>query len=182
MFIRPAERRDRKQIRQLIQHRETITQTELEVAMQVLDEALRHPERGDYYVFCAIDDSGSIAGYICFGPIPLTDDCYDLYWIVVDKSFAKRGMGTGLLAFMEGFLAGKGARQLYVDTESGPAYEAARSFYEKNGFHEVCVLDDFYRKGASKLIFMKEVMQVVKRKEENGHAAENTQSYRPGVS
>jgi GNAT superfamily N-acetyltransferase len=149
--------------------------------MQVLDEALRHPERGDYCVFCAIDDSGSIAGYICFGPIPMTDDCYDLYWIVVDKSFSKKGVGTRLLEFMEGFLTRKGARQIYVDTESSPAYETARSFYEKKGFREVCVLDDFYRKGANKLIFMKEVTQIVKREEENGRPGENTQSYRPGV-
>ena len=182
MLIRPAERQDRKQIRQLIQHRGTFNQTEIQVAMQVLDEALRHPERGDYYVFCAIDDSGSIAGYMCFGPIPMTDDCYDLYWIVVDSKFSKRGVGTRLLEFMEGFLARKGARQIYVDTESGPAYEAARSFYKKNSFREVSVLDDFYRKGANKLIFVKEVMQVVQREEENGHAGENTQSYRPGVS
>jgi GNAT superfamily N-acetyltransferase len=157
MFIRSVERQDRKQIRQLIEHRETFNETEIRVAMEVLDEALRHPERGDYHVFCAIDDPGSIAGYICFGAIPMTDDCYDLYWIVVDKRFARKGVGRKLLEFMERFLARKRARRIYIDTESGPAYEAARSFYEKNGFRLACVLDDFYRKGANKLIYMKEV-------------------------
>lgn len=157
MFIRPVERQDRKQIRHLIEHGGTFNETEIRVAMEVLDEALRHPEKGDYHVFCAIDDSGSIAGYICFGPIPMTDDCYDLYWIVVDKKFSRKGVGGKLLEFMEGFLARKRARLIYVDTESSLAYEAARSFYEKNGFRVVCVLDDFYRKGANKLIFMKEV-------------------------
>jgi len=157
MFIRPVERQDRKQIRQLIEHRGTFNETEIRVATEVLNEALRRPGEGDYLVFCAIDDSRSIAGYICFGPIPMTDDCYDLYWIVVDKKFSRKGVGRKLLEFMEEFLARKRARVIYVDTDSSPAYEAARSFYEKNGFRVVCVLDDFYRKGADKVIFMKKV-------------------------
>ena len=87
---------------------------------------------------------------------------------MVDKKFSRKGVGGKLLEFMEGFLARKRARVIYVDTESSLAYGAARSFYEKNGFRVVCVLDDFYRKGANRLIFMKEVWQGVHPKAKKG--------------
>ena len=157
MVIRPVELQNKKKICQIIKHKGTFNENEVRVAMEVLDEALRYPEKGDYHVFCATDDSGSIAGYICFGPIPLTDGSYDLYWIVVDKEFSRKGVGRKLLMFMEEFVARKRARHIYVDTASTPAYEAARSFYKKNGYRVVCVLDDFYRKGDNKVIFVKEV-------------------------
>ena len=157
MFIRPVELQDRKKIRQIIEHEGTFNENEVRVAMEVLDEALRYPKKGDYHVFCATDDSGSIAGYICFGPIPLTDGSYDLYWIVVAKEFSRKGVGRELLIFMEEFLARKRARQIYVDTASTQAYEPARSFYKKNGYRVVCVLHDFYRKDDDKVVFVKEV-------------------------
>lgn len=157
MFIRPVERQDRQKIRQLLEHRGTFNKTELQVAMELVDEALRWPDKGDYYVFCAIDDAGSMAGYICFGPIPMTDGCYDLYWIAVDEKFSRGGVGRELVEAMESFVTRKRARHIYVDTESTAAYEAARSFYEKNGYRVVCVLDDFYRKDAHKVVFVKEV-------------------------
>jgi ribosomal protein S18 acetylase RimI-like enzyme len=161
MFIRPVERPDRDQILQLLKQRETFNETEIRVAMEVLDEGLRYPDKGEYQMFCAIDDSGCLAGYICFGPIPMTDGCYDLYWIVVDKKFSRKGVGEKLLDVMEEFLTMRGARHVYVDTETTPPYEAARSFYKKHGYREVCMLDNFYRKGANKVIFMKEVQRVV---------------------
>lgn len=164
MFIRPVERQDRKKIHQLFEHRGTFNETELQVAMEVLDEALRYPDKGDYYAFCAFDDTRSIAGYVCFGPIPMTEGCYDLYWIVVGKKFSRRGVGRQLLEAMEGFITKRGARHIYVDTESSPAYESARFFYKKNGYRVVCVLDDFYRKDADKLIMMKEVKRIVHHK------------------
>jgi ribosomal protein S18 acetylase RimI-like enzyme len=157
MVIRPVELQDRDKIRKLIERRGTFNKKEVQVAIEVVDEALRHPGKGDYYVLCAVDSPDAIAGYICFGPIPMTDDCYDLYWIVVDKDFSGKGVGGRLLQSMEEFLIGQKARRIYVDTESGPAYDAARSFYKKSGFRVVCMLDDFYRKGADKVIFMKEV-------------------------
>ena len=157
MVIRPVVLSDKDKIRRLIEQRGTFNKKEIQVAVDVVDEALRHPERADYHVMCAIDGPDLLAGYICFGPIPMTDDCYDLYWIVADKNFSRKGIGRELLEYMEGFVVRKKARRIYLDTSSGAAYKAARSFYEKHGYRLVYVLEDFYRESDHKMIYMKEL-------------------------
>jgi ribosomal protein S18 acetylase RimI-like enzyme len=161
MRIRPVTTHDRKEILRLLRQRGTFNQREIRVALDVLDEALDRPEKGDYHVFCARDGNANLAGYICFGPIPMTDGCYDLYWIAVDEGMSRKGIGGKLLAFMEDFLVREGARRIYVDTSSTPPYEPAKSFYEKHGYHVACLLKDFYREGDHKVIFMKEVSSSV---------------------
>jgi len=129
---------------------------EIRVALEVIDAALNGAEK-DYRVFCAFDNDRNLAGYICFGPIPMTDRCYDLYWIMVDEAFSRKGIGGMLLDFMEEFVAGQGARRIYVETSSTEPYQAARSFYKKHGYQLVYSLKDFYREGDHKMIFMKEI-------------------------
>ena len=157
MKIKPVQTHDRKVLSRLFRQRGTFNENEVQVALEVVDESLRRPEKGDYQTFCAVDGHGSLAGYISFGPIPMTEGCYDLYWIAVDEAFSRRGVGGALLGFMEEFVIRKGARRIYVDTSSTPPYEPARSFYEKHGYRVACLLEDFYRKGDHKVIFMKEV-------------------------
>ncbi|UCG63457.1 MAG: GNAT family N-acetyltransferase [Deltaproteobacteria bacterium] len=161
MRIRPVTTHDRKEIVRLLRQRGTFNQREIRVALDVIDEALERPEKGDYHAFCARDGNANLAGYICFGPIPMTDGCYDLYWIAVDERMSKKGIGGKLLAFMEEFLVREGARRIYVDTSSTPHYKPARSFYKKHGYHVACLLKDFYREGDHKVIFMKEVSSSV---------------------
>jgi len=159
MYVRPLIPHDREGIVRLLRHRGVFKEKEVQVALEVIDEILRQPERKDYHIFCTLDDNGTLAGYICFGPVPMTEGCYDLYWIAVDEKFARKGVGGKLIGFMEEFVIRKGARRIYVDSSSTPPSEAARSFYEKNGYHVVCVLNDFYRDGDHKMIFMKEVCE-----------------------
>jgi len=157
MLIRPLVFQDRPNILRLIEGTRTFNKMEIQVAAEVIDDVLRYPEKSDYYIFSAVDSSDSPNGYICFGPIPMTQDRYDLYWIAVDKMASRQGIGGELLEFMEANLLKKGAKRVYVDTSSTPPYKTARAFYEKHGYQIVCVLDDFYRKGDHKMIFMKEL-------------------------
>jgi len=155
--IRPVKNYERKEVSRLLRQAKAFNDLEIQVALEVVDEALRQPEKGEYCAFCAVESNGSLTGYICFGPIPMTEGCYDLYWIVVDKAFSRRGVGGKLLEFLKNFAIKKGARRIYVDTSSTQPYEAARGLYEKHGYRVVCSLQDFYRKGDHKVIFMKEV-------------------------
>jgi ribosomal protein S18 acetylase RimI-like enzyme len=157
MVIRSLVAEDEPKIRRIVEQMGIFNKEEIRVALGLLDEALSHPEMQDYYVRCAVDEFDSLAGYICFGPIPLTDGCYDLYWIAVDKRFSRQGVGGKLLEHMEDFVVKKKARRIYVDTSSTPGYEAARSFYEKHGYRVACILDSFYRQGDDKIILVKEL-------------------------
>jgi ribosomal protein S18 acetylase RimI-like enzyme len=93
----------------------------------------------------------------------MTDRCYDLYWIKVDEAASRKGVGGRLLEFMEEFVAREGARRIYVETSSTEPYQAARSFYEKHGYRIVCSLEDFYREGDHKMIFMKDIRHGIMR-------------------
>jgi len=157
MVIRQLCSHDRDRIRRLLEQSGVFRKEEVQVAMDVLDETVGHPDKSDYHIFCADDGSAELVGYICFGPIPLTDSCYDLYWIAVDEKNQKRGVGGYLLRFAEEFVARNGGRRIYVDTSSTAAYEPARRFYLKHGYPAVCVLHDFYRKGDHRMICMKEM-------------------------
>lgn len=155
MVIRPIVRQDKDKILPILKQRGTFNKEEIRVALEVIDESLCIPGGNGYHIFCACEDSGELVGYICFGPIPMTDYCYDLYWIAVDERASRRGVGESLLQFMEEFAVKKGARKVYVETSSTPPYEAARSFYKKHRYDVVSVLNDFYREGDDKIVFVK---------------------------
>jgi ribosomal protein S18 acetylase RimI-like enzyme len=157
MVVRRLVPYDRQGIRRLVEQRGTFNEAEIRVALELVEEALSNPERSEYHFLCAADTQGALTGYICFGPIPMTENCYDLYWIVVDKGCSRQGVGGKLVREMESILRRKRARRVYVDTSSTPAYAAARSFYVKSGYRPVCILDDFYRQGDHKMIFTKEI-------------------------
>jgi len=161
MELQPPIPDDREKISRLLRQGNVFNPEEIQVALEVIDEVLTGAGRKNYQVFCAFDNDRNLAGFICFGPIPMTYRCYDLYWLKVDEASSGKGVGGTLLAFMEEFMAREGARRIYVETSSTAPYQAARSLYEKHGYQLVCSLKDFYREGDHKMIFMKEVSSII---------------------
>ena len=157
-MVRPLSFPDRPKILKLVEQSAVFTEKEIRVAIEIVDETLiALPNKSDYRIHCMDDGSGGLAGYICYGRIPLTDECFDLYWIAVDRKCSRAGIGGILLSFMENDLMEEGGGKVYVETSSTSPYLPARRFYMKNGYAPVCTLEDFYRKGDHKLIFMKEL-------------------------
>lgn len=159
--IRQLQPEHRERLARLIEERGIFPKYEIGVALEVIDDALRFPERGDYRVFCAFEAADRLAGYICFGRIPLTDACYDLYWIVVDERYSGKGIGRALIDHMERLARMQGARRIYIETSSLPVFAPARSFYKKHQYEVVSVLTDFYRRGDHKMVFMKDLESAV---------------------
>jgi len=160
MELQPLIPDDREKISRLLRQGNVFNPGEIQVALEVIDEALNGAGKKDYQIFCAFDNDRNLAGFICFGPIPMAEGCYDLYWLKVDETFSRKGIGGRLLGFMEECVAKEGARRIYVETSSTTPYQAARSFYENHGYQVVCSLKDFYREGDHKMIFMKEVRHI----------------------
>lgn len=157
IIIRPLIARDKEQIAGILERHHMFYPLEIDVALELVDDVLKKAEKSDYYFYCAEDENGRLAGYICFGPIPLTEHAYDLYWIAVDRETARTGVATRLLHVMEEHVVEMGGKYIYVDTSSSPSYDAARRFYQKHGYQVKCVLDHFYRPGDHKVLFVKEV-------------------------
>lgn len=146
---------DLGQIEQILIDRGNFVAVEIEVAMEVCGEAANHPFQ-EYYGYCA-KEGGRVTGFIVFGLIPMTDRCWDLYWIAVAPAFARAGVGQRLAASMEKIIVELKGRQIHIDTSSLPTYLPACRFYEKIGYRLEARLKDFYRAGDDKLIYVKEL-------------------------
>jgi ribosomal protein S18 acetylase RimI-like enzyme len=152
-FIRPLIREDREQILAMVKQQTHFHPCEIDVAMEVIDETFNPSE--DYRTLVAEEDNSRISGFISFGPIPLTERRYDLYWIVVAPAIGRRGIGTQLMAAMENELKTSGSGHIYIDTSSTEGYAKARAFYEKTGYHVAAHLKDFYREGDDRILYLK---------------------------
>ena len=113
MDIRPAVPADREGLATLLDRIENFSPDEVRCALEVIDLALQ-PNNPDYLVIIALID-GKLAGYVCYGPTPMTDGTYDLYWIASEPSLRGKGVGAGLVAAMEGDLRRRKARLVRVE-------------------------------------------------------------------
>jgi ribosomal protein S18 acetylase RimI-like enzyme len=130
------------------------TDAEVAVAVELLETVINDPQQQDYEV--AVADIGErVAGYVLFGPVPLTEGNYDLYWIAVDPSSQGSGVGRRLLKHAEEQVRQCGARMLCLETSSQGGYRRTRSFYEQAGYVEESCIRDFYKPGDDRLTYVK---------------------------
>ena len=127
MEIRPIEKKDREPLAALIRRIETFSPEEVECAIELVDLALT-PNNKDYTILVA-DRDGALVGYVCYGPTPMTEGTYDLYWIASDPTVRGQGIGASLIAGMEGDLRRRNARVIRVETSATEAYGPTRGFY-----------------------------------------------------
>ncbi len=133
---------------------------EIATALELVDEALERGEASGYF-FAVLEEEGqksSIRGYACYGPTPLTQGVYDLYWIVVGPSAQRKGYGRRLLEFVEKDVAGRGGRMLLIETSSQESYGGTVRFYQRAGYDLAARIKNFYRLGDDKLIFSKNLI------------------------
>jgi ribosomal protein S18 acetylase RimI-like enzyme len=132
------------------------TKEEIDIALEVADDGLRKGslKSGYYFVFSQAPD-GRLLGYACYGPIPLTERRYEIYWIVVDPTLQRKGIGSTLMRECERLIREMGGAYLYLDTSAKESYDATRAFYDVNGFRLEALLKDFYRDHDDKVIYKK---------------------------
>ena len=152
--VRPMASQDKPAIIQMLRNIPEFRPAELEVAEEVIDSYLHDSIRSGYHVFVAEVDS-SIAGYICYGPTPLTESTWDIYWLAVSPNQQSQGIGKALLTFAEVNIKETRGRLALIDTSSKPEYEATRRFYQAQGYEPTCRIADFYAPGDDKLVFQK---------------------------
>lgn len=151
--VRPGAPGDRDPLEALLRADATFRADEIEVALELIGAALSDPESG-YWIRVA-EAEGRVAGYICYGPTPMTRATYDLYWLVADPAVRGRGVGSALATAMEADLRARGGGAVRVETSDGEAYGAARRLYERLGYPMACRLADFYKPGDDLVIYYK---------------------------
>ena len=162
MKIRPAERKDRDRIHEVLIATGRFNADEVRCAIDLVDQAFAHPERDEYVVHVLEDpDNGArktIQGYVCFGPTPLADGVFDLYWIAVDPKQQGLGYGQMLLRFVENEVRRNRGRMLLIETSSKESYAPTIRFYQRSGYDEISRIKDFYRIEDDKVVFCKKLV------------------------
>ncbi|MBA3014535.1 MAG: GNAT family N-acetyltransferase [Proteobacteria bacterium] len=146
---------DQVQITQILKGWDHFSSEAIDAAMEFCEEAACHPFQ-QYYGYCAKVDR-VVVGFVVFGLAPLTDRCWDLYWIGVAPRFSRQGVGEALVRYMEHIIIGQHGRQVYIDTSSLSDFIPACRFYQKMGFRNIACLKDYYRQGDDKLIYVKDL-------------------------
>ena len=162
-IIRPLAAADRDGVCGILERAGNFTADEVAIALQLVDEWIELGEASGYltYVLESPTDGSGVLGYVCFGPTPLTESTYDLYWIAVDKSKHRGGVGRRLLMFTEEEIARRGGRLLLVETSSQETYGGTIQFYERTGYELVGKIKDYYKADDDKLIFAKKLVPAI---------------------
>jgi ribosomal protein S18 acetylase RimI-like enzyme len=154
MNVRRASPRDRERIHEILVSTARFTEQEVGWAMELVDLALGPPQ--DNYEAHVIEDAvGAVQGYVLFGPTPMADAVYDLYWIAVDPRRQGQGVGQLLLRFVENEVRRRDGRMLLIETSSRRSYAPTVRFYRQAGYREISRIKDFYRIEDDKVVFSK---------------------------
>jgi len=153
-MIRKLKQADVLKIEKLLGKVKAFSKSEVEIAMELVNIAANKPKQTDYNIFVYADEK-KILGYYCTGKRPLTDGVFDLYWIVTNPEYPKKGVGKSLLTHAEEFVLSKNARWLLAETSSQEEYAAARNFYLRNRYSIIAEINDFYSVGDNLMVFGK---------------------------
>lgn len=148
-------REDRRTVLDIVQATEMFTPDEVAVARELIDIYLDQPQQRDYCLVVAENEDGRVVGYMSYGPTPLTEGTYDLYWMAVASEKQGRGYGRELVSWLEERVRAAGGRMILVETSSQPKYEKTRRFYTGLNYKEVSRIPDFYRRGDDRITYVK---------------------------
>lgn len=154
MNIRPIAAPDRDRIHEILVATARFTREEVGWAMELVDLVLQQPARQEY-VAHVLDDGGRVHGYVLYGPTPMAEGVFDLYWIAVDPARQGQGLGQLLLRFVENEVRREAGRMLLIETSSKRSYAPTVRFYQRAGYCEISRIKDFYRIEDDKVVFSK---------------------------
>ncbi len=149
------ELRDKGPVMDLIRATGFFTPAEVDVAEELIDVYLEDPEQKDYRIVVTENDRKDAVGYMTWGPTPLAEDAYDIYWMAVAPSEQGRGRGKALIRWVEDEVRRLAGRMIIIETSSQPKYRGTRQFYIDFDYKEVARVPDYYRAGDDRVIYAK---------------------------
>ncbi len=156
MTIRPFTEQDRAPVLELIRLTGMFTPDEERVAAEIIEVFLTQPGQRDYCIeVVEPNDGGGVAGFVCYGPTPLTEGTVDLYWMAVHPGRHRQGFGRALVRRVEEAVRQTRGRLIVIETSSKTKYAPTRQFYQRLGYAETARLPDFYRPGDDLVVYCK---------------------------
>lgn len=152
--IRPMTHKDKPSITKILRSTPEFKPAEVTVAEEVIDSYLKDSFGSGYHILVA-EVNSTVTGYICYGPTPLTEGTWDIYWEAVARERQDRGIGSALMESAEKEIVRAKGRLAIIETSSTPAYEKTRHFHLSHGYEIAACIPDFYAPGDDKLILQK---------------------------
>ncbi|MBN2791485.1 MAG: GNAT family N-acetyltransferase [Desulfuromonadales bacterium] len=152
--LQPSDLTGLEKILRLLEETGAFTAPEVECALELLRIVLDQPEQQDYQVLVTEHDNQP-AGYILYGPVPLTVGNFDIYWIATDPRLHGQGFGRRLMSGAEQDMRQRGARMIGLETSSQGSYVKTRAFYDKSGYRQEALIKDFYKPGDDRITYIK---------------------------
>jgi len=152
--IRFMSAEDKSRITEILRGTPEFKPFEVTVAEELIDCYLENPFNSGYHILVA-EVSSTVAGYICYGPAPLTEGTWDIYWVAVAREKQGQGIGGALMKSAEKEIVKAKGRLSIIETSSTPAYEKTRHFHISQGYEIIACIPDFYVPGDDKLILHK---------------------------
>ena len=146
---------DGPQIRDIAARAGVFSQEEVECVADLWEEYLSVGPVVGGYNFLVDRDGHQVFGFACYGPRDLTSGVFDLYWIAVDSSSHRNGVGRKLLNATEEAVRQAGGRMLIAETSGTSHYDPTRKFYLGMGYAPEATIKDFYMEGDDLVIFVK---------------------------
>jgi len=122
---------------------------------EMISDYFNNAETEDHWFTFLIDEKPVAIGY-CI-PEKLTEGTYNLLAIGVSQNAQRKGVASAMMEYIEQQLKQKKGRLLLVETSSDEAQIAARKLYQKIGYKQVAVIDDFWKDGEDKIVFLKQL-------------------------
>ena len=152
--IRPLTSPDKPVIMDIVRATPEFDEMDRVVAEELVDAYLADGTESGYHILVAEADARA-SGYVCYGPTPLTENTWDVYWLAVAREKHGKGVGTALLTAAESNIKKAKGRMILIETESHTSYENTQQFYFRRGYTVVCNIPDFYKAGHGKLVYQK---------------------------
>lgn len=122
---------------------------------EMISDYFNNAETEDHWFTFLIDEKPVAIGY-CI-PEKLTEGTYNLLAIGVSQNAQRKGVASAMMEYIEHQLKQNNGRLLLVETSSDEAQIAARKLYQKIGYKQVAVIDDFWKEGEDKIVFLKQL-------------------------
>jgi ribosomal protein S18 acetylase RimI-like enzyme len=155
MLIRKFEKTDIEPLSEIVRETKVFHEEEIGVAIELMEIAANDKDQKDYFLYSYVDESGTIQGYYCVGPTPMTKSTFDLYWIAVHPRVHRKKIGQDLLKHCEEQVKVMGGKLLVVETSSQPKYEPTRKFYLRHQYAEAARIKDYYAQDDDLVIYSK---------------------------
>jgi D-alanine-D-alanine ligase len=148
---------DRQPILDFIKATKFFRKNEIEIAKEVLEDALKHGPSGHYQSFTLLT-AGIPVGWVCLGPTPCTEGTYDIYWLGVSPECQGKGYGRALLEHAESVIRKRHGRLIVIETSGQSLYGSTRGFYLSLGYRETARVPDFYGVNDPRVIYTKPLL------------------------